>query len=422
MDGESASAKRVGEGKWSRSCSGNLFVFSVVGKKAAMDGNWLLLFYRYRCDQRERIQPCSCEELFQNAMRLLNDEVTKLNSVLHNPLVVINSSNHKFRQKIKNLQRSIRNLLRETERTSTTPSHHFSDISRSIRSLRNDIAKIFKNLPNLVTADVTPVSEKYFSTLATLETCKLSLLEAHKLSNVSNDDLTKMAQESRNVINEIANLLSLIARISNKYENAKRDVSKLNATTVRLKDSYLKSKESVGDIKQLVFNTKSRSKERRNVAEEIRELLENVAFPVYNTSRKCGIEVPKHQNDFEERLATQFKQTSDFQKLLEKMDEDLKKFNEEAVVAERRNRKDNEALKAIYASAIRLLDDADGRIAFDILDVTGINDENDKNLLRLQEELEELFRKLEAFSAELLELERLSQINLSFLEVGLRAF
>lgn len=271
------------------------------------------------------------------------------------------------------------------------------------------------------TTDAAKVALKYQLVFNMSEDCKQALNDAETLSNSlqHDDNMTTLSKEAKKLVEELLNLLSLLAEIENQYEGAKQDVEKVAINITNLNDTYKRSKENLRAIKSLSSSTSLKSAKAKEIATTNQKLLENIHMPVHNKSGFCTQDVPYFQTELENTLTSHYGSCYHEQSVLEKLSNELKNAENEVARLQKQKEKDSASLQAVYKQALNLIVRLDGKIALKILDISDINEENENNLLILQGELEHLIKKLELFSYQLFELQLITNKNLDFIEVSI---
>lgn len=293
-------------------------------------------------------------------------------------------------------------------------------IASNINDTRKYTKALILKLTQQNATDVANVALKYQLVFNISEDCKHKLNEAEILShNLQHDDnMTELSKEAKKLVDELLNMLQLLPEIENQYKNAKQGVEEIAMNITDLNNKYQESTKNLTAVRNLSSTILSKSAKAKEVAITNQKLLGSIHLPLHNKSGFCTQEIPDFKSDLEDTLSSRYESCYREQSVLERLSNELKNAENEAVRLEKQKEKDSALLQAVYEQALNLIDKLDNKIALNILDISNINEENENNLLILQDELEHLIKKLEMFSCQVFELELISNKSLDFIEVS----
>lgn len=383
-----------------------------------------LIFFRYRCDQKFPTAICKCDDLIKANVENLKRKLWEIQYIIqHAPNSTYEEVN---KNELRRLRKKIKNLLEDVH------LEQHNDVSNNLPTLIRDTENVKREIDNLIARfpinpAIKDVDKMIKETENLLEKCKKEVQNVNGLGNTGhNDEILRLLDEAKHLLDKINSLLPLFTQIQNSYSGARKEVVELDNKIKQLKELYNRTNRRFLKNEYISRRIAYKTNKTKQSALKNKELLSNIRFPSINNGTQtqtgnCDLQVPEFQDDYERKMREQFNKTKVEQNRLNQIHRNFTRINQQADDAIKTNKNDVRNMKRVYNDYLNLVDGFIKNIE-DIADIKTLSDANEADLKILQNELDNLIHKLELFLQQLEEIEKLTAVNKGFLKVGAKYY
>lgn len=381
----------------------------------------MVTFSRYRCDQHIAATKsnCLCDDIVKEHVERLKQKLSEIESIIQH---ASNSTYEEInKNEVRKLKKKINNLLRDVQlEQQNDVSNNLPTLITDTENVKKQIEKLIARFPIIIT--IRDVDTVVKDTENLLEKCKKEIQNANTLGGIQgehNDEIIRLLDEAKQLLEQIQSLLPLITQIQNSYARAKNEIRVLDIKIKQLKQLYDKAKWRFLKDQYIAKRIWIKTNKTKQEALQNKLLLSNIRFPTVGNKTEtgyCDLQVPQFQDDYEKKMREQFDKTQVEQNRMNEIHRNFTRSSQKADEEIEAHKIEVDKMKRVYNDYLDLVDGFVKNIE-EIADIQTLNDANEADLKILQNELDNLIYKLELFLQQLEEIEKLTAINKEFLKV-----